>query len=192
MQTKEEQKLVAGFVAGDHDCFRQLFEMYQGKIYTFCLGLIRRKDLAEEATADVFIQLWKRRSHVDPDRPVSALLHKIARDTAFNYLKKIASDQRLATAFAEQYPLITHRDGGQQLIAREQSQLIQQTIELLPPVRRRIFVLHYYQGVGNGMIADLLRISPHTVKSQLVKARHFLRERLAEAVWLLLVIGAQW
>ena len=189
MQTKEERQLVAGFVAGDHGCFRQLFCKYQDKIYIFCLGLVRRQDLAEEATADVFIRLWKRRAAVDPERPLSALLHKIARDTAFNYLKKIASDQRLAEAYAEHYPLITHHDGGQQLIDREQSQLIQQTIHLLPPVRRRIFILHYYQGVGNGMIADLLRISPHTVKSQLVKARHFLRERLAEAVWLLLLLG---
>ena len=189
MQAKEEHQIVAGFVAGDHECFRQLFAKYQGKIYTFCLGLIRRQDLAEEATADVFIQLWKRRADVDPGRPLPALLHKIARDTAFNYLKKIAADQRLATAYAEQYPLITRHDGGQQLIAREQSQLIQETIDLLPPVRRRIFMLHYYQGIGNSTIANLLHISPHTVKSQLVKARHFLRERLAGAVWLIFLIG---
>jgi len=62
--------------------------------------------MAEEATADVFITLWKKRSIIDPNLPIQSFLFKIAKDTAYNYLKKIASNARLKQAYLESYPTI--------------------------------------------------------------------------------------
>lgn len=151
--------------------------------------------MAQEATADVFIKFWQKRDIIDPHRPVEALLYKIARDTAYNYLKKIASSKRLKEEYIARYPVVEHRNAELIFLAKEQKGLLAEIIDTLPPKRQEIFKMHFYEGVDNQGIARRLRISPHTVKSQLVKARHYLREKLSLAArcplsWLILLMQA--
>lgn len=145
--------------------------------------------MAEEATADVFITLWKKRSIIDPNLPIQSFLFKIAKDTAYNYLKKIASNARLKQAYLESYPTIDLKNGEVLFLEKEQLIQVEKVIETLPPKRLEVFKLRYYEGLDNNSIAEQLGISINTVKVHLAKSRLYLKEKITqeqELDWLLL------
>ena len=52
-------------------------------------------------------------------------------------------------------------------------------METLPPQRKAIFKMRYFEGKDNSKIAEQMQISINTVKVQLVKARRHLKQQLA-------------
>ena len=162
--------------SGNRESFRLVYDQYHKQIYFYCLKFIRQNTLAEEATADVFITLWKRRHVIDPDAPFTPLLYKIAKDIAYNYLKKIASDDRLKQVFLHNFCEAHHKDGEALLIETEAMEAIHTVVEKLPPKRKEIFKLRYFEGMNNQAIAQQLNLSVNTVREQLARARQFLKE----------------
>ena len=49
-------------------------------------------------------------------------------------------------------------------------------VEKLPPKRKEIFKLRYFDGMNNQAIAEQLNISTNTVREHLARARKFLKE----------------
>lgn len=134
--------------------------------------------LAEEATADVFTKLWQKKRIIDPEQGVTPLLYKIAKDTAYNYLKKIAVNERLKSQYLKIYPSIEFKNGELLFIEKEELEVVQEIIESMPPKRLTIFKMRYYEGLDNPTIAEKLEISINTVREHLAKARFQLKEKL--------------
>ncbi len=164
---------------GDRNSFQCVYRYYQEIIYRYCLQLLKSPALAEEATVDVFVQLWQSRHRVDTEHTVRPFLYKIARDTAYNSLKKIAREARLRKEFMAHFEPASWQNGEEQLLARERLQAMHQVIDRLPPKRKLIFKMRYYEGKDNKAIAKQLDISSNTVKVHLVKAKHYLRRHLS-------------
>ncbi len=161
---------------GDRESFRWVYEQYHKLIYHYCLKLIRQKSWAEEATADVFITIWQKREIVDPDAPFDPLLYKIAKDIAYNYLKKIGANERMKQIFLDSFPLAHTKSGETILIESEAIEAIHTIVDALPNKRKEVFKLHYYKGMNNRAIAQELGISVNTVREHLARARRSLKE----------------
>jgi len=166
---------LSGLNRGDPECFRRIYDAYHSLIYYYTLKFIQLENLAEEATADVFIILWKKRALIDPNSTIQAFLFKIAKDTAYNYLKKIATDARLKEKYLEKYPCIDIKNGEVIFLEKEGLAQLNGIIDTLPPKRLEVFKLRYQEGFDNQRIAQELGISINTVKVHLAKARLYLR-----------------
>ena len=180
---------LAALKNGDSDSFKMIYDQYHSLIYYYTLKFIQQETMAEEVTADVFITLWKRRTIIDPTLPIQAFLYKIAKDTAYNYLKKIASNVRLKQQYLENYPIVELKNGEVLFLEKEQLTLVNHVIETLPPKRLKVFKMRYYEGLDNNTIAERLGISINTVKVHLAKARLYLKEKISkeqELDWMLL------
>lgn len=187
MSMSTEHIHLEGLKIGNKTSFRAIYQLHHESIYFYCLRFLIQDSLAEEATADVFIKLWQKREIIDTSHTVAPFLFKLAKDIAYNYLRKIASDNRLKVAYLENYPLMDICDGEQSLIEQESMRELDKWIAQLPPKRRAIFKLRYEEELDYHTIAKRLDISPHTVKVQLVKARKFLKEHMMESAILLVV-----
>lgn len=180
-------------IRGDQEGLNWVFDHYKSPILMFTTKFLKHPDLAEEATADVFIKIWEKRAIIDPSRSIKPLLYKIAKDITFNYLKKMASDERLKEKFWEFYQWTDTAHGEELYLRKEYANQISHIVNGLPPQRRTIFKLKYFEGKNNQDIATQLNLSIHTVKSQLSKARFFVREKLQLNkelfVWILWVMG---
>ena len=175
---KDERTYMLALIRGDKEGLNRVFKKHRAPIFHYCLKLLKDRSLAQEATADVFIKIWEKRQIIDPNRSIQPLLYKIARDTAYSYLRKIASEEKLKKNFLENYAPKVQQDGEWLYIRKEHTAQVARIIEDLPMERQRIFRMRYFDGKDNPNIARELNLSIHTVKSQLVKARAFVRSEL--------------
>jgi RNA polymerase sigma-70 factor (ECF subfamily) len=73
-----------------------------------------------------------------------------------------------------------------QSIVNELEQKIKETIDLLPPERRKVFMMSRYEGLKYREIAEELNISIKTVENQMYQALSFMRENLKDYLPLIL------
>ena len=59
---------------------------------------------------------------------------------------------------------------------------IDELVEQLPPARKRIYLMSRKQHLTNKEIADQLSLSEKTIETQLYRALHFLRSKLANEI----------
>jgi len=56
---KSENELISKAKKGDKQAFRSLYDEHIGRVYALCYRLTGEKGMAEDASQEVFIQLWK-------------------------------------------------------------------------------------------------------------------------------------
>lgn len=150
--------------------FRFIYDAYKDKLFTYCLKFTKSAPDAQEVVQQSFIRLWEYRHRIDPDRPLDPYLYKIVRNCAFDYLRDVARTAQLKEDVALP-PLYCY----QEHTSPDYERIAQEAIDTLPEKRQIIFRMSYDEGMSPQEIANTLRLSVHTVKSQLVKATKTLR-----------------
>ncbi len=161
---------------GDLGAFRQIYDKYHKKIYGYCYKLCGDRQASEELTEDVFVRLWEKREVLDVCRDPGPLLFKITRDFAWSFLKqrsrrKVIQENARSLRAHERSPKVES-----DLTLSDYISIAEGAIRQLPPRRRKVFVLHYRDGLDNKSIAEALNISESTVRVQLLKSVRYLRD----------------
>ena len=76
--TKTEWDLIKAVQHGNKQAYHMLYQLYIGQVYGLCYRLTGDKMLAEDATQEVFIQLWKKVGNYKGDSKFSTWLHTVA------------------------------------------------------------------------------------------------------------------
>src|SRR5262245_45752782 len=80
-------ELMTATARGDHRAFRRLYELTAGRLFGLALGILRRRDLAEEALQDAFTRAWRAAPSFDPAKgSAMAWLATIVRNRALSLL----------------------------------------------------------------------------------------------------------
>lgn len=177
MDAKEKHHLIS-LKKGNKESFVFLHRKYQSKIYHYCYRFVRREEIAQEITSDVFIKLWEKRSAIRADHPVSGLLFKITKDLSMSYLRRIARDSDLRKAYIAHYLEHSTHYVEEELFVREGLDMARQAIATLPPKCRLIFRLRYFFDLSLQQISEELEISPNTVQNHLGKGKKVVKAYL--------------
>lgn len=164
---------------GNEQAFRRLFDSYKNILYAYAFKFTRNRELSEEAVQEVFLKLWVHRASLDPERPLEGYLFRMARNQVFNMLKRAVYNERLKEYIFSR-PAVYEHSAEEQLILSEIQEAKDQAISQLSPRRRLIFRMSRLEGLTHDEIAEKLGISKNTVKDQIVKANHLIREYLCE------------
>lgn len=123
---------------------------------------------AEDAVSDLFLRLWERRSQLDNIQSMEAF--------CTTCLKRIVIDD-LRKKSAEELPeeMLGEDDNIEQY---ELNELLQKAIRLLPPIRKRVYILHELKGYETQEIAELLNIKREAVHNHMHRARKQMKEFL--------------
>ena len=154
--------------------FKQLYERHLGRVYALCLRLTADRTMAEDATQEVFIQLWRRIESFRGDSSFSTWLHALCTNTTISYLRRqkpwlqrirLGDDtQELAEALEHSPPPDLHD--------------LDACIRRMPERARLIFVLHGIEGYRQEQVAELLGIAEGTVKAQFHRSKQLLQHWL--------------
>ena len=160
---------------GDESAFAAIYKLYWGELYNAAYKRLPEKEKCQDIIQNIFTDLWNRKTELDLENPL-AYLHTAVRFQVLKHISRSPKSNFFAEAFENELISPLQADAG--LLEKEIAELIELFIKALPEKRRKIFILHYFEGLSTAQIAVELHISQKTVQNQLTTATHALRLRL--------------
>lgn len=154
----------------DERAFKQLFDLFAGRLFQFSKSFIKDKLLAEEVVSDVFFKLWLHRTTLENHTNIKAYLFKATYNTTLNYLDDARRKKAISLEDIEVDLGVDRICPETDLINKELKQIIEQAIESLPPRCKLIYNMAKIEQLRYKEIAELLDISVKTIDHQLTIA----------------------
>ncbi len=165
--------------AEDAVAFESLFKTHYAKLCFYANTIIGNLAVSEEIIADLFTEIWEKRTQIQFSSSTKAYLYKSAYNRCLNYIKhaKIESAyveyllKNESKNFFSEMPSYAYDE-------KEISKEITAAIDKLPEKCKAIFLLSRVQNKKYHEIANMLELSPKTVENQMAIALKKLRQML--------------
>lgn len=166
---KDSNGLSLRIAKGDEEAFRQFFDMYYGKSFGWALYYLHNRELAEEAAADVFVNIWNKRQVMADVRNIQSYLYIAVKNQALYYMRG-SSYRALEPVEAHHALMCDHDDPENIFVDRECGELISQAVDSLPGKCREVFTLVNTDRMKQKETARRLNISVKTVEAHVAAA----------------------
>ena len=170
--------------AGREESFRALFDRFYGPLLNFFGNRGFSREESQDLIQETFLRVYLGIDSFRGEARWEHWLFRIAANTALKAVRHRAAAKRAGQSVPlDEEEADTERVAPlRQLLDKERSELLAEAIERLPAQMRRCVRLRVFQDLDYHEIADVLQISPSTVKVQLFKARKRLQMELGDAV----------
>lgn len=186
-----DQEVVAQAKAGREAAYRELIRRYERPVFSLIYRMVRDREAAEDLAQETFIKTLNAIGTYRPEFKFSSWIFKIANNAAIDHLRKRGLDTLsidgapdAVTPDAIEATTLQVSDRGesplQELEARELGGAIEAAIARLRPEYRSCILLRHVDGRPYEEIAEMLDLPLGTVKTYIHRARHELRDLLAE------------
>ena len=178
-EQNDEIALISKARTGDKSAFGQLIRMFQRRLMRFVFGLLGSFDQAEDVVQEAFVKAWQALDSFDPTRPFYPWLSVIARNLAFNLMRREEKKESLENLTEKGFDVAIDEPGPlERLLEGENERRFYQALTSMPERYREVFVLRHFEDMNYAEIAKELKIKPGTVDSRLYRARQYLLEQL--------------
>ncbi|NII82162.1 MULTISPECIES: RNA polymerase sigma factor [Pedobacter] len=169
---------------GDQAAFAEVYERYWTMLFLHARNLLRQNEEAADIVQELFTGLWLKCRSLELNTSLSFYLYKAVRNKVFDHLKhkKVMNDYLKSI---NDFMLEEHFTSDHLLRERELGIIIENEINALPSKMRDVFVLSRKQHLSYQQIAIELKISEHTVKSQISNALRILRKKVGASSFLI-------
>jgi len=169
----DEVALVAGLRADDPEALATLFDRYGDRIYNHCFRATGDWAEAEDATATVFLEVWRHRHRVQAhDGSALPWLYGVATNVCRNLTR---STRRRRRALAALPPPSLEPDHAERVTDRLGSaarmQAVLAAVRELPVREQEVLGLVAWSGLSYEQAAAALDVPVGTVRSRLSRAR---------------------
>lgn len=176
----DDQALLERLRRGDHQAaFRELVVAHGKAIYNVALFTLNDEVMAEDATQEVFIRIWRGLKGFKAQAKLASWIYRITKNVCYDYLKKrrperLEEDGEGALA-----------DNGQlgpegEYLAGQQHLAVRRAVARLPERQRMAITLHYFHQRSYEEVAEIMEQPLGTVKSYLHRAKASLAGALKE------------
>ena len=165
---------------GNVSAFELIYQKYHRRTYSLCLRMTQSATEAEDLTQEVFIQLFRKISSFRGDSAFSTWLHRMTVNQVLMHFRKRGVQNEKTTDDGEMPEQIVRGTENHTKMPILDRIGLDKAISQLPNGYRTVFVLHDVEGFEHEEIANMLKLSVGTSKSQLHKARLKLRKLLIE------------
>jgi RNA polymerase sigma-70 factor (family 1) len=165
----EEKLMLEKIANGDQYAFELLFSRNKDKVYGYALKILQFEPSAEEIVQEVFVKLWIKRESLTQIDNFGGYLRTIVKNETLNALKRIALQHKYYNLIQKDK---TEVDTSTELSIEyhETKRLLEMAIEKLPKQQKQVYNLCHVDGFKQKEVAELLDISPLTVKAHLRQA----------------------
>ena len=174
-------------IAGDRAEFARLVDEYSSPIYRLGLRMLGNSQDAEDVLQNTFINALTHIQKFEGRSSIATWLYRIASNEALMLLRKKKPEVNLGDV-----------EGGDddedlrprqfvdwsalpedELLSGEGKNFLDETIQTLPESMRIVFLLRDVEGLSIKETADALDLTETNVKTRLLRARVYLREKLS-------------
>ncbi len=150
---------------------------YVEKVYTICRRYASCDELAKDYTQDCFIEIFRNYHKYDPAKgDLGAWIYVVARNIL---LKKIKANKKNPVKHVDDFSYFEVMDEGELQYPIDPEDLIVH-IQELPEGYRQVLNLYVFEKKSHKEIAEILGISSSTSRSQLARAKKYLKKTLVQ------------
>jgi len=167
----------------DYNAFDEIYAHHWSSLLEIAMKKIGDVDIAMDLVQDLFVDLWQRRHTINIHSGlraylISALYHKL-----FQHFRKKGVHEKhveqynvlLQDGLYDVFPIDGYEENYTDVLVA-----IEQSVVEMPDRMRVVFNLKYQRSLSNHEIAEQLGISLQTVKNQLSKALHLVRQHMQQ------------
>ena len=163
---------LAGCARGEPAALENLYRALSPQLFGLLMRILKRRDLAEEALQDTFVNVWRKASEYRAGRgKVATWVLTIARNRAFDllrrYRREVSMEPENLIGLGD--ALSVNDDTGDMRSMAEYRRL-RQCMEALSEDQRSSLLLAYFEGLTQEEIAQRLEKPLGTVKSWVRRA----------------------
>jgi RNA polymerase sigma-70 factor, ECF subfamily len=189
-RTMQNEISLEKLTTGDPGEIARLVDVYSSPIYRLGLKMLGNPQDAEDVLQNTFLNALTHVSSFEGRSSVATWLYRIATNEALMLIRKrkpeVSLEQEAQDGEAENIeelkPSVFADWSGlpeDQLLSAEGKMLLDGAIASLPDSLRIVFVLRDIEGLSIKETAETLDLTETNVKTRLLRARMYLRERLS-------------
>ncbi|MDX1446769.1 sigma-70 family RNA polymerase sigma factor [Lishizhenia sp.] len=172
-------KTIKDFCKGKKKAFDKIYHAYSPGMYAIALRYMKDEDEAKDVLQNSFIKLYNSREKFDPSGSIGAYIKRITINTALDEIRKKKKFEPI-----ENNVVLSEEETEFELedTSNQSYQQLLNLIQELPDGYRMVFNLFVFENLKHTEIAEYLDISVNTSKSQLMKAKRMLKEKLGSLI----------
>ena len=163
--------------AGDEEAFAELMRAYYAYVYTIVIKIVNNPHDAEEVVQDSFFNAYRGLPQLEDRRKFKGWLAKIARNRAHNWRREQKVDTVSIDEVSE-HTLQNPDSPEEQLIRREQRELIRRAMGTLSEKDREIAHAYYLDGASYDELIQAHGLSYKAIAVRLSRVKQKLAKRL--------------
>jgi RNA polymerase sigma-70 factor (ECF subfamily) len=180
-ENQADRELIEKNLDGDGSAFSELVGRYLKPVYNFLFTLTGDQSTLDDLTQITFIKAWKNIHSFDESKSFKTWLFTIAKNTAYDHLKKKKTVPFSAFADEEGRNILEEINEDKplpdEILERaDLSQEIEKKLEEIPARYRMLLLLHYKDDFSLQEISQILEKPYNTIKSQHSRALQSLRQ----------------
>ena len=179
---EQDAELAARLVDQDPNALHDAYREYGHRVYRVAYGLLRREELAQDVTQEVFVRLWKRPERYDSTRgALSSFLQLDAHGRSVDLIR--SEEARAKREIASERMSSNHQDGPEEeAMKRITSDRVRRALDELKEAERGPITMAFYLGYSYRKVAEVLGVPEGTVKSRIRSGMAKLRETLGTEI----------
>ena len=184
LQEPNDRQLIQRVATGEKEALEELYTRYSSPVYSLARFMLRQEALAEEATQDIFLNIWLKASSYNAERgEPRAWIMSVAHHKVVDIIR--SRRRNITMTDPKDYETLDLLPSTQMPTAEEaelnlERDRIRKALSILPPAQKEVIVLAYFQGLSQSEIAEKLGQPLGTVKTRVRLAMQKLRAELEE------------
>ena len=151
--------------------FEKIYGDHYSRLYYFALSLLADEDDCRDIIDDIFLNVWKNIDTIDT-HSVGTYLMSAVHNRAIDHMRR----DKLHRQYSEEYIRQATEFYSDYSVELEKDRLVEQTLNSLKPPKDEILRMCYIEKKKYAEVAQMMNISPNTVKKHISGALKMLRE----------------
>lgn len=176
----DDAMLLAGIARGRERDMAEFYRLYHGRIYAFVLRRLRNAADAAEVANEVMLEVWRGAAGFEGRAKALTWVLGIANHKAVDRMRRRGYDAASQELDPDQ--LADERESSAELLSRlQEAELVKRCLDRLPEAHRAVVHLAFFEDLGYGEIASILRCPEGTVKTRIFHVKKGLKRCLGES-----------
>lgn len=179
---RSDEDLMQAYQEGDEEAMAVIFRRYQKRIFNFAFRLLGHRADAEDATADVFLNLLNSGASYQPGAKFSTWLYTVARNACISRMRKqkniFSLSFRKTSEEEGEWEVPDMKTPDEALHQKDVADQLKNAIQKLPVSQKETLILRGYHGLSYDEISKITGHTLENVKVLIFRAREQLRQDL--------------
>lgn len=171
----------------DPEAFEELVNRYQTSVYNACYGMLGDHHQAEDASQDVFLQIYRSAGSFRGESKVSTWIYRITVNRSLNLIrrnKRLQWMKSLSDVWddlvgkAEILSIASEEKPDMRFEEKKKKDFLQKIVDSLPAKQRAAFVLSEYEVLTSKETSEILGISLNSIEARIHRAKLGIQKKL--------------